>query len=135
MSLSGNLRNNYMSGIDKTVVGMGVPTFYGFVHPPISALPGIAGIPSAIQTFNKFTGQLGPRIDVANIFTNFVDQFNKNMAAQNGYSLPNVSLPNANLPITTQTYSNGKVQIALAGTEKDVLEAMNILNQHYNKQP
>lgn len=117
----GSIKSKYMR--DMPVVGAVAPSLYSFAQPPISA----------IQTYNKFTGQLGPRINTANIVPNFINQFNQNIAKQNGMTLQSPTIQNANLPVTTQTYSNGKINIAMAGTEKDVLEAINILNAHYSK--
>lgn len=124
--IQGSINSKYMSGIGMPVVGVApqIPALYGFARPPISA----------IQTYDKFTGKLGPKIDLQNNVNNFVDQFNTNIANQTGIKLPQPSPLSIQLgQVTTQTYSNGKINLALAGTEKDIIEAINILNAHYGK--
>jgi len=123
---SGFIGSKYMSGMP--VVGIGAPTMYTFAQPPISAI-------GAIQTYNARTGQLGPRIDMNNMLTNFADEFNRNMARRYGISLPtdSASIPYNNQPVTSQTYSNGKINIALAGSTADVNTVINVLNAHFSK--
>lgn len=120
--IQGSINSKYMSGMPVVGIAPQIPALYGFAKPPISA----------IQTYDKFTGKLGPKIDLQNNFSNFIDQFNTNIANQSGVKLPQPAPLSIQSPqVTTQTYSNGKINIALAGTEKDVLEAINILNLHY----
>jgi hypothetical protein len=122
---SGLINSKYMSGLP--VVGVSAPSLYTFAQPPISA----------IQTYNARTGQLGPRIDMNNMLTNFADEFNRNMARKYGINLPShsqsTSIPYGNQPVSTQTFSNGKINIALAGPTADVNTAMTILNAHFSK--
>lgn len=118
---SGFMGSKYISGLP--VVGVSAPSLYTFAQPPISA----------IQTYNSRTGQLGPRIDMNNMLSNFADEFNRNMARKYGINLQQSTNTIANQPVTTQTYSNGKINIALAGSTSDVNTAISILNAHFSK--